>query len=328
MSSPQSACAAGAGSGSARRPTRRACSAACRSSSVLASASRCSASLLGLSRPLGRVPGLRLAWRGRRRRAGAPRPGRARRRRTARAVSSTGASMRGLRRHDRRGHHGRDRRRHRTAPLRGQVQLVRGTAATSGAGAGQRRGAAGDGDGRHGGDADTAQDGRGQGTRDRGCVRRAAGPVRLPNSRTAGAGGPGARGGLGGSDAEPRPTFRTRRRRLDVRFGGTGGWGVPCPFRDRVVMNPLMNLGPLPRVTTPRATTVRHRAPNAFLTPPAPPAFMSGNTARLSSGPRADVRARRALPPRRAGDGAAGRAFAPEPDDTERTTGRTPCTSS
>lgn len=44
-------------------------------------------------------------------------------------------------------------------------------------------------------------------------------------------------------------------------------------------MNPLTNLGPVPRVTTPRATTVRHRAPNVDLqglTAAIPPALHVG----------------------------------------------------
>jgi hypothetical protein len=140
--------------------------------------------LLGLSHPLGRVPGLRLACAGvvgeAARLVLGARDG----------VGQHGGAEhrgveRGLRRHDRRGHHGRDRRRHRTATLRGQVQLVGGASRDVRCGAGQRRRAAGDGDGRHGGDADTAQDGRGQGWGDRGCMRRAAGPgaSRTPEQR-------------------------------------------------------------------------------------------------------------------------------------------------
>ena len=278
MSSPQSACAAGAGSGSPRRPTRRACSAALPLVLGLGLRVALRGLLLGLSRPLGRVPGLRLACAGvvgeAARLVLGARDG----------VGQHGGAEhrgveRGLHRHDRRGHHGRDRRRHRTATLRGQVQLVRGTCRDVRFGAGQRRRAAGDGDGRHGGDADTAQDGRGQGRGDRGCMRRAAGPAasRTPEQREReGRELAAASGGAMPSHDQPSGSDGGG---WTSGWGETGGWGVPCPSRDRVVMNPLMNLGPVPRVTTPRATTVRHRAPNVDLrdlTAATPPAFMWG----------------------------------------------------
>ena len=146
--------------------------------------------------------------------------------------------------------------------MHGQIQFLRGTGCDVRVGAGQRGRAARDGDGRHGGDADAAQHGRGQGRAGRGCIdaRRAPSPPELPNSGS----------GRVGSARRPRGERCRATTNLPesdgggwTSVGGTGGWGVPCPSRDRVVMNPLMNLGPLSCVTTPRATTVRHRAPNA-----------------------------------------------------------------
>ena len=134
-----------------------------------------------------------------------------------------------------------------------------------------------------------------------------------PDSRPAGTGGSGARGGLGGAmPSHDQPSGLDGTAGRPVR--GTGGWGVPCPFSDRVVMNPLMNLGPPRASITPRATTVHHRAPNAFLTAFGPTGVHVGATRsayRPGEGPFAPNPTTR-----------------PEPDGTERTTGRTPCTSS
>ena len=148
-------------------------------------------------------------------------------------------------------------------------------------GAGQRRRAAGDGDGRHGGDADAAQHGRGQdgGTGDACDARRAPSPPELPTSGSGRVGN--ARRPRGercrATTNLPDPTAAAGRP-----VGETGGWGVPCPSRDRVVMNPLMNLGPLPARHHPAcddraAPRAERRSPD--LTAATPPASCEGNTA-------------------------------------------------
>ena len=177
VSSPQSAAAAGALSGSARRPTRRACSAARRSSSssssasasarsARASASRACASLARASSASRRAS----SW------------ARATASESTRGVQHAGRRRRRCR--DRSGHHGRDRRRHqgRGAPLRGQGQFLAGRLR---AGAGQGDGTTGDGDGRRSRQPHAAQHGRGHGYTDGGCVRRmaCAVPSRTPDQR-------------------------------------------------------------------------------------------------------------------------------------------------
>ena len=222
VSSPQSATAAGALSGSARRPTRRACSAARRSSSSRRPPTP--------PRPAPPAPAPRAPappWRGRRRPAGVLRPGPGRRRRRARRCPARRPSVAPVPRPERAP---RPRRGDGTraaaprcvarvsswpggsapVPARATAPPVTATVAAV-ASPTPRSTGAGTGTGTRTGDI--APHG----------VRRP-----LPNSRPAGTGGSGARGGLGGSDAEPRPTFRTRRH------GWTSGSGGPAGGESRV----------------------------------------------------------------------------------------------